>query len=54
MLCRVARALVEYEVLWQASWLRGIDAALACLNCTLICYNPESGATPVSCYLASQ
>ncbi len=62
---RVARALVEYEMLWQASWLRGMDAALACLNSTLMCYNPESGTpqkllhqtpsvtTCVRCHLSS-
>jgi hypothetical protein len=40
---RVARALVEYEIVWHASWLKGMDAALGGLACTLICQNPETG-----------
>ena len=40
---RVARALVEYEIVWQASWLRTIGAATAALNNTLIYQDPQTG-----------
>ena len=53
---RVARALVEYEFLWHADWLRRVHAARAALDCTLILKDPATGAclapqvhTPWSC-----
>ena len=41
---RVARALVEYEFLWHAEWLRGVHAARAALDCTLILKDAGTGA----------
>lgn len=40
---RVARALVEYEIVWHASWLCSIEAATAALNITLIYQDPHTG-----------
>ena len=40
---RVARALVEYEVMWHASWLRKVHAARAALDCTLILKDAATG-----------
>jgi dynein heavy chain len=45
---RVARALVEYEVLWHASWLRRVHAAKAALGCTLILKDAATGAAASS------
>lgn len=41
---RVARALVEYEVLWTASWLRSVHRANSGLDNTLIYRDPDTGA----------
>lgn len=41
---RVARALVEYEFLWHAEWLRSVHAARAALDCTLILKDAATGA----------
>lgn len=39
----MARTLVEYEIMWHASWLRGVDAACSGLDTTLICQDPHTG-----------
>lgn len=40
---RVAKTLVEYEVLWTASWLRSIHAANTGLDDTLIRRDTKTG-----------
>ena len=40
---QVAKTLVEYEVLWTASWLRNIHAAHTGLDRTLIRRDPDTG-----------
>ena len=52
---RVAKTLVEYEMLWTASWLRSIHAAHTGLDRTLIRRDPETGthATLIPGLLAS-
>ena len=40
---RVAKTLVEYEVLWTASWLRNVHAAHTGLDRTLIRRDPGTG-----------
>ena len=44
---RVAKTLVEYEVLWTASWLRNIHAAHTGLDRTLIRRDPDTGSWPL-------
>lgn len=52
---RVARALVEYEIVWQASWLRTIETATAALDNTLIFQDPRTGEeTHLTCALAGK
>lgn len=41
---RLARALVEFEALWYATWLRGIESAVQGLQAPLLVQHPESGA----------
>ncbi|GBG77441.1 hypothetical protein CBR_g23890 [Chara braunii] len=40
---KVARALVEFELLWHQAWLKNIDAMKAGLQATLIVKHPENG-----------
>ncbi|KIZ06068.1 Dynein gamma chain, flagellar outer arm [Monoraphidium neglectum] len=40
---RVAKALVEFEALWHAAWLKGIDAQKAGLASPLLVRHPDSG-----------
>jgi dynein heavy chain len=40
---RVARALVEYEIVWHESWLQHVNAAAAALNSTLLYQDPRTG-----------
>ncbi len=50
---RVAKTLVEYEVLWTASWLRNIHAAHTGLDRTLMRRDPEIGMQSYLGLLAS-
>ena len=40
---KVARALIEYETLWQHAWCKSIEAAKSGLQATLIIRHPRSG-----------
>eukprot|EP00854_Cymbomonas_tetramitiformis_P001067 gene1068-1616_t len=40
---RVARALIEFEMLWHQGWVKSIENAKAGLQATLIVRHPESG-----------
>ncbi len=40
---RVARALIEFETLWQQAWLQSLEAARAGLQATLIVAHPDTG-----------
>lgn len=40
---RLARALVEFEALWYATWLRGVEGAAQGLQAPLLVQHPQSG-----------
>jgi len=40
---KVAKALVEFETLWQYAWTKSIEAAKAGLHSTLIIRHPGDG-----------
>ncbi len=51
---RVAKALIEFELLWQQAWMRSIDAAKAGLQSALIVRHPETGGLQRVVTVASQ
>ena len=40
---RVARALIEFEALWNQAWLRSVESVWQGLNSTLLVRHPETG-----------
>eukprot|EP00887_Chlorella_sp_A99_P001633 scaffold8.g1633.t1 len=40
---RLAQALLEFEALWHAAWLRSVEAAKAQLSATLLGQHPQTG-----------
>lgn len=40
---RVARALIEFETLWQQAWLQSLEVARTGLQATLIVAHPDTG-----------
>lgn len=46
---RVARALIEFETLWQQAWLQSLEVARAGLQATLIVAHPDTGDALQAC-----
>jgi len=40
---QVAKALVEFEMLWHQAWLKGIEQQCVGLHAPLLVRHPESG-----------
>lgn len=40
---RLARALVEFEALWYATWVRSVEGAVQGLQAPLLVKHPETG-----------
>ena len=50
---RLAQALLEFEALWHAAWVRSADAAAAALHAPLLARHPKTGKILVSLDLSA-